>query len=219
MSPKNPPGVKATQVPPEATPPESVREIHGYSARRWDSVEALGKNLEHLNYGDRTIHWVVLHHTEAPDHAQWKGWTHIESMLEFWLKRQSDSGWSHPVGGHFVVAPDGQIWCPFGDLAIPLNASSDQDANRHGIAIETVGNFDIGHDVLEGAQRHAMVGLTAYLVHRFSLSRDDIKFHRDYPAAQKSCPGSGLQRAPIQDAVQAALPWAINHLIAMRATQ
>lgn len=176
--------------------------------RSWLTIEDCLQDLNSLSAGERSIKLVVLHHTWRPDHAQWKGDGSANSVKKFWLKRRQEEGWTHPPGGHFIIAPNGKIYAPFGDISIPLNANSDRKANREGVAIEMVGDFDVGHDVLNGVQRHSAMGLIGGLLVRFNLAPRDLFFHRDFPAAHKSCPGTSLRRDSMRLDAQFAMEWA-----------
>ncbi len=175
--------------------------------RKWNCVEACLKDLPGLSRGGRDIRLLVLHHTWQPDHRAWRGDASAEGVREYWLQRQRAEGWRVPLGGHFLLAPGGEVSAPFGDIALALNANSDRVANLHGVALEAVGNFDTGHDRLEDVQRHAVIGLLAALCLRFSLSSEAVFFHRDFTRA-KTCPGTSLSRDAIRRAVHDALPWA-----------
>jgi hypothetical protein len=183
---------------------------------RWLRVEDLLPSLRALNDGGRHINGVVLHHTSAPTHAQWKGDPSVSGMLSYWEERRQREGWERPPGYHLLVSPGGVIYAPFVDLAPVLNANSDQEANRHCVAVSMVGNFDRGHDVLEGLQRHATLGLLGGLMERYGLPISHLHFHRDFPEAHKSCPGNSLDRSDLRGAVLLAQPWARPLLCAPR---
>jgi len=169
-------------------------------------VEDLLKVLHSVPAGDRSIHEIVLHHTYDPDHATWRGDEGAAGILQYWKDSTEEKGWRHHLGGHLLVAPEGKVYLPFGDLAEPLNANSNPDINAHGIAIETVGNFDTGHDSLEGAQKHAVLALLAGLLLRFKLTKDRLFFHRSFEN-YKSCPGTGLSLSAIRGDMPAAMAY------------
>ena len=176
---------------------------------KWATVEEAIAALPTIHTGGRSIQAVILHHTWEPSHADWTEDAGVRSMLAFWKARQKREGWKYPTGGHYVVGPDGTVWAPFDDLSIPLNADSNLKINHVGVAIETVGNFDTGHDTLEGPQRHAVIGLMAGLCHRFGLGVEQVMFHRDF-TNEKTCPGTSLSRGTIRMEVQQAIPWVIS---------
>jgi len=174
--------------------------------KSYPTVERCLRELHKIPTGGRGIHWIVEHHTFAPDHRQWQGEKSVKGMLDYWKRRQRAERWTYPPGGHFVIAPDGGIWLPFNDLVLPLNANSDLMVNRRGVALEIVGNLDKGHDTLEGAQKHAVLALTAGLLRRFKLGVEAVTFHRDYTDT-KSCPGTSLDRTEFRQWVSNALKW------------
>jgi hypothetical protein len=173
----------------------------------YENVEALLPDLGPMADCGRKVDMVVLHHTWSPDHAQWQGKTSAAGILNYWLAQQKEKGWRQPLGGHFIVDPDGGIYLPFDDLTLPLNANSNVHANHCGVAIETVGNFDAHHDALAGAQLHAVNGLLAGLCVAFGLSEQSVMFHRNY-TNQKTCPGTSIDRDTVRAAVANAIPWA-----------
>ena len=180
--------------------------------RYWESVEALLDDLPKLDTDGRRIRYLIAHHTWSPDKDSFDGERSVKGMVRYWRGRQKASGWKNPPGGHFVVGPAGDIWAPFDDLALPLSASSSDTFNHQGVAVEIVGNFDEGRDELVNPQRHAVIGLFAGLMVQFGLSSADVFFHRDAPAARKTCPGSGLDRSQFRMAIDAAKGWAFAQL-------
>ena len=173
---------------------------------RWPSIEELIAGSLSLDAGDRKLSMVILHHTWRPDHASWGGHSTAEAVKRFWLRRQMSEGWTQPPGGHFIVAPDGIVYQPFA-LSVPLNANSDRKANRTGVAIEVVGNFDVGKDVMTEPQEHAAYGLIGLLLHRFRMGSDRVFFHRSFPAAHKSCPGDSLDLVQVRGRAALAKKW------------
>lgn len=174
--------------------------------KKWSKVEDFAKEIFKMNV-TRKVKLVVVHHTYIPNHKQWQGDKSANGVLNFWKKRQREEGWSAPPGGHFLVAPKGELYLPF-DLSKIINANSDRKANRDGVAIETVGNFDAGHDKLEGTQRHSLYGLIGLLLAKFNLLPKDIYFHRSFPAAHKSCPGTSLNLDIMRKDIESSLIWA-----------
>lgn len=175
--------------------------------KKWAKVEDVAKEKNALNSGSRGIKVVVVHHSWRPNHKQWKGDRSADGIMTFWKLRQREEGWSAPPGGHFLVAPKGEIYMPF-TLDKIINANSDRKANATGIGIETVGNFDTGNDILEGVQEHALHGLVGLLLVKFGLTTDNIFFHRDFPAAHKSCPGTSLDRTMFRNDCKSSVGWA-----------
>lgn len=173
--------------------------------KHWANAEGCLRDLRHMGC-DRPIHTLVLHGTWRPSKGTWEGDATMQGVMDFWAETTKKKGWLNPLGAHFLVSPDGGIYQPFG-LNVPLNASSDTLANKNGIAIETVGDFDIGREALVGAQKHGVYALMAGLTYRFGLGVTAIHFHREYNKA-KTCPGSSLDRGKVRGDVETARVWA-----------
>ncbi len=173
---------------------------------RWLRIEELLRRLPALPTGDRRIGLVVLHHTWQPNHASWRGDRTAEAVRDYWLRQTQARNWRNPLGAHFLVSPEGIIYQPY-PLWVAVNANGNPEANRRGIAVEAVGDFDRGHDVLEGRQRHAVMGLLGGLLAVFGLGPLHLMFHRDYTRG-KSCPGTSLQRNGLREESVTAIKWA-----------
>jgi hypothetical protein len=76
--------------------------------------------------------------------------------------------------------------------------------NRGVFMFETVGNFDAGYDRLEGAQLASVVAVIRAVQVRFALPPEALLFHREVPQTDKSCPGSGVAKPHILDALRRA---------------
>ena len=70
--------------------------------------------------------------------------------------------------------------------------------------IEIVGDFDLGRDVLDGAQRQSVVAVVACLMHTFDVPAAAIRFHREL-GSPKTCPGSGVDKEELLDEIVQAL--------------
>lgn len=175
--------------------------------KSYPTVETCLKDFHAIHNGGRVIKYLVCHHTWSPDHAAWRGDKTADGILSYWLEQTKTNGWAHPLGGHFLVSPEGKIYLPFGDLSQPLNADSNLTVNQHGIAVEVVGDFDKGHDTLSGSQRHAVIGLFTGMMAHFGLTTEQVFFHRDF-TNEKTCPGSGLDRKEFRQSVANAEEWA-----------
>jgi hypothetical protein len=55
-----------------------------------------------------------------------------------------------------------------------------------------IGNFDTGHDKLEGKQKEEILKLIKYFIDKYGKS--SIKFHREGPGVTKTCPGTSLDK-------------------------
>ncbi|SDX44755.1 Putative peptidoglycan binding domain-containing protein [Marininema mesophilum] len=99
-------------------------------------------------------------------------------------------GWSD-IGQHATIFPDGKVMTGRDINRAPASAYDHNDLDNDGVhpfMVEMIGNFDKGHDKLEGPQLAAAV----YLVNHITGGR--FRFHREMQAG-KSCPGSGITRS------------------------
>lgn len=156
-------------------------------------------------YTYRQLH---IHHTWKPTHSSFNGTNHMElqeGMRNFHINVR---GWSD-IGQHLTLMPDG-LWVtgrPF-DI-IP---ASIKGWNSGALAVEMLGNFDIpktgvennlGYDKLEGKQKQEILKLMKYFGDRFGYS--SIVFHREGPNAEKTCPGTGLNKDKLIEEAKASM--------------
>ncbi|MEZ5773838.1 MAG: peptidoglycan recognition family protein [Hyphomicrobiaceae bacterium] len=87
-----------------------------------------------------------MHHTFYPAHADYRGEASIEAMRRFHVE---DRGFED-IAQHVSIAPDGRIWTGRDWNKTP--ASVGGVLNRGVFMFEMIGNFDLGHDRLEGRQ-------------------------------------------------------------------
>jgi LysM repeat protein len=153
----------------------------------------------------RKISLIQQHHTWLPAYEHFHGSNHfamLTSMENFHKKRW---GWQN-IAQNITTFPDGKVAVcrPF-DVA--PEGSIGANANSAGIAIENVGNFDIGHDVMTEQQKETIIYVAALLSMKFGLtpSIDTITYHHWWnvktgervldnapPYNVKSCPGTGF---------------------------
>lgn len=148
----------------------------------------------------RQVNFIQHHHTWSPNYS------HAAAHEDFTLQKNmqhhhvANNGWSD-IGQHFSIFPDGSILTGRSLNAAPACIFG---ANRHAICIESVGNFDTGHDQMRAAQRDAIIRATAAMMKRFSnIPHDEngVVYHhwydlntgqrRDGAGVTKSCPGTG----------------------------
>lgn len=180
----------------------------------------------------RLVRTVQHHHTWAPSYR------HFQNNDAFTLQRNMQhhhvgtNGWSD-IGQHFSIFPDGMILT---GRSLNTAPACIYGQNRDAICIESVGNFDVGHDQMTPAQEDAILRLTAALLKRFSTIRHDefgIVYHHwfdlgtgrrtDGAGSTKSCPGTAYFggntvaafRANVLPRVRALLgqPPATNHAL------
>jgi hypothetical protein len=148
--------------------------------------------LNGYNFGAVVPDRIVLHHTQVPTLAQWRGRSSMLSMQGFYRGK----GWK--AAPHFYVAPEG-IW-----LFNPMNLvgihANDGNANLefqakwdyrrlrwYSLGLEMVGNYDRvrpSGPVWENTR--AVLGAACRRIGKSPES--GIFFHRDFKTT-KSCPG------------------------------
>lgn len=150
------------------------------------SVEGLLLRLD--KYKHTQLH---IHHTWKPHHGNFTGSNYMSLQQGMKNYHINSNGWSD-IGQHITIFPDGKIMTgrDFG-----RNPASIKGWNRNAFAVEMLGDFDVGRDVLKGAQRDAMVSIIRYFIEHHGQS--SIKFHREGPGVVKSCPGSGLNKTEL----------------------
>ncbi|MBD8070187.1 N-acetylmuramoyl-L-alanine amidase [Bacillus sp. PS06] len=153
----------------------------------------------------RKINLIQHHHTWAPSYKQFKGNNHFSLLKGMENFHVTEMGWKN-IAQNITTFPDGKIAVsrPF-DIA--PEGTIGPKANAQGIAIENIGNFDLGHDVMTNEQKETIVYITALLCMKYGLtpSVDTITYHhwwnlrtkervlddaQDYDV--KTCPGTGF---------------------------
>lgn len=153
----------------------------------------------------RKITLIQQHHTWLPSYKHFNGTNHFTMLVGMETYHKKQMGWKN-IAQNITTFPDGKIAVsrPFN---IPPDGTIGPKANAHGIAIEHVGNFDVGHDVMTAEQKETIVYLNALLCIKFGLnpSVDTITYHHwwslkngervldkgpDYYV--KTCPGTGF---------------------------
>lgn len=163
------------------------------------------RNWLFRNKFKRKITLIQEHHTWFPSYKQFNGSNHfalLKGMEDYHVKKM---GWNN-IAQNITIFPDGMVAVcrPF-DIA--PEGSIGRRANSVGIAIENVGNFDIGHDVMTKEQKESIVYVTALLCIKFGLypSVNSITYHHWWDMstgkrvldnskkhACKTCPGTGF---------------------------
>jgi hypothetical protein len=160
----------------------------------------LQKNTFH-----RKINLIQQHHTWAPAYKRFNGSNHFLLLQGMENYHKTNMHWK-TIAQNITTFPDGRIAVsrPF-DMA--PDGSIGAKANSVGIAIENVGNFDKGQDVMTAEQKETIVYITALLCLKFDLtpSVDTITYHHwwNYKTGQrvldqaksyevKSCPGTNF---------------------------
>jgi hypothetical protein len=150
------------------------------------TTKELIQYLRRFNF-TRTINQWHIHHTFQPSYKDFNGSNHQalqEAMKNYHIITK---GWQD-IAQHFTLFPDG-TWLLGRDLN--MTPASIAGWNTGAIAVEMVGNFDIGCDVMTDQQKQAIIEMSSFMTKDLKL---DMKFHRDSPTAGKTCPGSGIDR-------------------------
>ena len=147
----------------------------------------------------RVIRLLQCHHTYIPSYSNFKGTNHFE-LLHAMEAAHLQRGFSE-IAQNLTTFPDGTVALCRSFDTIPAGIKG---ANKNGICIENLGNFDMGKDVMNSAHRDSIVSVYALLCKRFSLppSADSIQAHHWYDldtgqrtdgaGSTKSCPGNGF---------------------------
>ncbi len=129
-----------------------------------------------------------MHHTWYPAHADYDGYATIEAMRRFHVENLR---WDD-IAQHVSIAPDGVIWTGRDWNTRP--ASVGGILNRGAFMFEMIGNFDEGHDRLDGAQLASVIFVIRAVQLRFSLPVQALLFHREVPVTAKTCPGTSVNK-------------------------
>lgn len=139
----------------------------------------------------RRIWRVDMHHTWHPSHADYDGEACIARMGKFHVEERKFDD----IAQHVSIAPDGTIWTGRDWNKTP--ASVGGVLNQGAFMFEAIGNFDAGHDKLDGDQLASVVAVIRAVQRRFRLPPEALLFHRDVPVTVKSCPGTSVDKAQI----------------------
>lgn len=150
---------------------------------------------------DRGISLVQLHHTYIPAYKQFNGSNHF-ALCQAMERAHLERGFAE-IAQHFSTFPDGTIMVCRSLEKMPAGIKG---ANKNGICIENVGNFDKGKDQMTVAQRAVILSMTKALLSHFKLTPNDqsVVYHHWYDlnigkrikvegtGVTKSCPGTNF---------------------------
>lgn len=149
----------------------------------------------------RKIKRIQLHHTYSPSYIHFNGKNHESLQKSMKNYHTNTNGWSD-IAQHFTIFPDGIIMT---GRSMDTNPAGIYGANAYAVCIECVGNFDIGGDVMNTAQKDAIVAVVRLLLDRFKLNAEDgVTYHAwwggkgnpigDYIKGKsiKTCPGTAF---------------------------
>ncbi|MFC3885091.1 LysM peptidoglycan-binding domain-containing protein [Bacillus songklensis] len=160
----------------------------------------------------RKIGKIQQHHTWSPSYHDFNGSNHFTLMKDMEEYHVTGMGWSQ-ISQHLTTFPDGRVvvgrpinTAPEGSFGL-LNKSAMHEIEADSLAIENVGNFDIGNNQMTAEQRETIITVTALLNLRFGLTPtiDSVTYHHWWDVntgervldhseghAVKSCPGTGF---------------------------
>lgn len=149
---------------------------------------------------NRAIGLLQNHHTFSPAYGEFNDSNHfalLEGMEQYHV---AERGFDM-IAQNLTTFPDGTV-----AVCRPLDRipAGIKGANRLGICIEHLGNFNAGGDAMREAHRNSIVRLNAILCRHFGLtpSTDTIVYHHWYDldsgartngaGTTKSCPGTAF---------------------------
>ena len=144
----------------------------------------------------RVIHLVQCHHTYIPSYTNFHQTNHFD-LLAAMERAHLERGFSE-IAQNLTTFPDGSVAVCRSIDTIPAGIKG---ANRNGICVENVGNFD-GVDAMTPQHRDCIISVFAMLCKRFNLSPDSNScvYHHWYDlntglrtngtGTTKTCPGT-----------------------------
>ncbi|SFS76034.1 peptidoglycan recognition protein family protein [Marininema halotolerans] len=138
-----------------------------------------------------------VHGTWAPRKSDFNGKNHRRLQDGMRRYHMHTRGWSD-IAQHATIFPDGKVMTGRNINRAPASAYHHNDLDRDGVhpfMIEMIGNFDIGHERLEGPQLQAAIELVQHITH------GHFYFHREMQSG-KTCPGSGISRSWFESKVR-----------------
>ncbi len=148
----------------------------------------------------RSITIIQNHHTYSPSYKHFKGSNHQALLKGMEAYHINNNGWS-AIAQNFTTFPDGKIAVCRDIEKIPAGIKG---ANKNGICIEHIGNFDTGNDEMTAQQKETIIAINAILCRKFNLeiSTGNIVYHHWYDlitgkrmngeGVTKSCPGTAF---------------------------
>lgn len=171
-----------------------VTTWHGTVDRKFSAAD-FDDYVTWLDLGDFYPEFVVVHNTQIPTKAQWKGEESIQSLVRYYRDEQKWSG-----GPHLFVEENG-IWV-FTPLSVPGVHSPSW--NRKAWGLEIVGDFD--KEQFTAQHKMNVVSALTSLHKKARWLTPQIKLHKEDPATtHKDCPGKAVVKAELEAGVAAAL--------------
>lgn len=147
------------------------------------AIDQLLKELDAFQHTE--LH---VHHTYLPNHSHFDGKNHQKLQQGMKNYHVTTNGWDD-IAQHVTLTPDGLfvVGRAFNKQPISIKGYNGS-GNKIPFMVEMVGNFDIGHDKLQGKQLTSILRLAHY----FDSKGRYIRFHHENAA--KSCPGTSLYK-------------------------
>ena len=123
----------------------------------------------------RQINSIVIHHSGNTDTVEDIRNLHVN------INKWDD------IGYHFMIDREGSLVI---GRDIDKIGAHVYGFNEDSIGICLLGNFDFEN--IEEKQLDMLRWLLKKLISEFSLNKESIKFHRDFPNVAKSCPGLNI---------------------------
>lgn len=169
------------------------------------SLEEFRQYVSAYNFGPLKPSSLVIHHTWSPTEAEWNGATTIQSLKKYY----EGLGWS--AGPHLFIAEDG-VWLftpmntvgihagegnatwslPFGRTTQGFSKPFGGSLKSYSIGIEVVGDYDA--EKWSGNTYSNAIGVIQTLLASLKIGVNDVYFHRDFPSAHKTCPGTAITK-------------------------
>jgi len=138
----------------------------------------------------RKINGVHMHHTFRPNHSQYDKNDGHKAILGMYLHHTKVNKWQD-IAQHITIAPDGTIWLGRNWNLPPASAAGHNGNKDVGpFMFEIIGDFNRGHDRLEGEQRKTVIDVIARVQRRWGLAPETLRFHNSM--STKSCPGTSF---------------------------
>lgn len=152
------------------------------------TIDELLKMLDNYNH-----HEMHLHHCWKPNHAIYNtrpdGVYWNQAMASFHINA---NGWSD-IAQHVTLLPDGMFVT---GRNFAMTPASIVGYNTGAFAVEMIGDFDLGKDVLEGKQRESIIILSRW----FDSRGKYIRFHNEN--SSKTCPGTSINKIEFMNEVR-----------------
>ncbi len=159
----------------------------------------------------RVIKEIHLHHTWKPTKEGYRNSKKKEDVIYgMYVYHTKTRGWSD-IAQHVSLAPDGTVW---DGRDINRNPASIKGYNEGAFMIEMIGNFDEGHEQLEGAQLNGVIKLVRNLFDLFKIQ--NLVFHREY--SSKTCPGTSISKEEILEKIKGTVQEKVSILGDTKAT-